>query len=266
MRAVDGGAGAIAVAVGRAALLGDRYRLLEPLGAGGMGVVYAAFDTKLGRKVAVKRLREAATGRASAEWRRKRFLREAQLLASLSHPNVLTVHDVGGADRELYVVMELVDGAPVSRWLSEAHPPPDWRRIVDVFEQVGRGLVAAHQLGMVHRDVKPENILVATQRPRADRRLRPGRLDRRARGVDRCARAAPGADRDRSDPGHAGVHGPEQHDGKTGDPLSDQFSFACRCSNRCTAAGRSPPSRGRYRRGDARRSAAAGRRRRAARD
>ena len=72
---------------------------------------------------------------------------------------MLTVHDVGGADRELYVVMELVDGAPVSRWLTEARP--DWRRILGVFEQAGRGLVAAHQLGIVHRDVKPDNILVA---------------------------------------------------------------------------------------------------------
>src|SRR5215468_3472887 len=128
---------------GGGGLLGDRYRLLEPLGAGGMGVVYAAFDTKLGRKVAVKRLRETGMG-TPAEKRRGRFLREAQLLASLSHPNVLTVHDVGGADRELYVVMELVDGAPVSRWLTEARP--GWRTILDVFVQAGRGLVAAHQL------------------------------------------------------------------------------------------------------------------------
>ena len=139
-------------------LLGDRYRLLEPLGAGGMGVVYAAFDTKLSRKVAVKRLRETGAG-TPAEKRRGRFLREAQLLASLSHPNVLTVHDVGGADRELYVVMELVDGAPVSRWLAETRPR--WRAILDVFLQAGRGVVAAHQLGIVHRDIKPDNILVA---------------------------------------------------------------------------------------------------------
>jgi eukaryotic-like serine/threonine-protein kinase len=139
-------------------LLDDRYRLLEPLGAGGMGVVYAAFDTKLGRKVAIKRLRETGTG-TPAEKRRGRFMREAQLLASLSHPNVLTIHDVGGADRELYVVMELVDGAPVSRWRAEKRP--GWRRIVDVYLQAGRGLVAAHQLGIVHRDIKPDNILVA---------------------------------------------------------------------------------------------------------
>ena len=140
--------------------LGERYQLLEPLGIGGMGVVYTAFDTKLQRKVAIKRLREMAVA-ASADRRRARFLREAQLLASLSHPNVLTVHDVGGVDPELYVVMELVDGWPMSRWISEAVPRPDWRRILDLYVQVGRGLSAAHQLGVVHRDVKPENILVA---------------------------------------------------------------------------------------------------------
>jgi len=140
--------------------LGERFQLLEPLGIGGMGVVYTAFDTKLQRKVAVKRLRELAAA-PSAERRRARFLREAQLLASLSHPNVLTVHDVGGVDPELYVVMELVDGWPMSSWISEAEPRPDWRRILDLYQQVGRGLSAAHQLGVVHRDVKPENILVA---------------------------------------------------------------------------------------------------------
>src|SRR4051812_47711373 len=115
--------------------LGERDHLLEPLGIGGMGVVYTALDTKLQRKVAVKRLRELAAA-ASLERRRARFLREAQLLASLSHPNVLTVHDVGGVDPELYVVMELVDGWPMSRWISEAVPRPDWRRILDLYLQV----------------------------------------------------------------------------------------------------------------------------------
>ena len=146
--------------VGAGDWLGERYRVLEPLGAGGMGVVFTASDTKLQRKVAVKRLREAGAG-AGAERRRARFLREAQLLAALSHPNVLTVHDVGGIDGELYVVMELVDGWPMSQWISEAQPRPGWRPIVEMYLHVGRGLSAAHQLGVVHRDVKPENILVA---------------------------------------------------------------------------------------------------------
>ena len=186
--------------------LGERYQLLEPLGIGGMGVVYTAFDTKLQRKVAVKRLRELAAA-ASAERRRARFLREAQLLASLSHPNVLTVHDVGGVDPELYVVMELVDGWPMSRWISEAEPRPDWRRILDLYEQVGRGLSAAHQLGVVHRDVKPENILVA----------RSGRVligDFGLAGLAEAGGVTAGsgrrpdrADADRDRAGHARVHG-----------------------------------------------------------
>src|SRR6185436_16415008 len=211
---------------GGGGLLGDRYRLLEPLGAGGMGVVYAAFDTKLSRKVAVKRLRETGLG-TPAEKRRGRFMREAQLLASLSHPNVLTVHDVGGADRELYVVMELVDGAPVSRWLSEARP--DWRKIIDVFLQAGRGLVAAHQLGIVHRDIKPDNILVANN----------GRVLVGDFGLAGLAgNLTPVADPSPSPPspgsltqtgtvlGTPAYMSPEQHDGKPGDALSDQFSFA----------------------------------------
>jgi len=204
--------------------LGERYQLLEPLGIGGMGVVYTAFDTKLQRKVAVKRLRELAAA-ASVERRRARFLREAQLLASLSHPNVLTVHDVGGVDPELYVVMELVDGWPMSRWISEAGPRPDWRRILDLYVEVGRGLSAAHHLGVVHRDVKPENILVA----------RNGRVLIGDFGLAGLAEAgetsaeSPAAHAELTQTGAVlgtpAYMAPEQHDGKPADMLSDQFSF-----------------------------------------
>jgi hypothetical protein len=204
--------------------LGERFQLLEPLGIGGMGVVYTAFDTKLQRKVAVKRLRELAAA-SSADRRRARFLREAQLLASLSHPNVLTVHDVGGVDPELYVVMELVDGWPMSRWISEADPRPDWRRVLDLYLQVGRGLSAAHQLGVVHRDVKPENILVA----------RNGRVligDFGLAGLAEAATATPdpsslptGLTQTGAVLGTPAYMAPEQHDGKPADALSDQFSF-----------------------------------------
>ena len=162
---------------------------------------------------------------ASADRRRARFLREAQLLASLSHPNVLTVHDVGGVDPELYVVMELVDGWPMSRWISEAVPRPDWRRILDLYVQVGHGLAAAHQLGVVHRDVKPENILVA----------RSGRvligdfgLAGLAEAVDTSvdpASAPAGLTQTGAVLGTPAYMAPEQHDGRPADMLSDQFSF-----------------------------------------
>ena len=204
--------------------LGERYQLLEPLGIGGMGVVYTALDTKLQRKVAVKRLRELATA-APTERRRARFLREAQLLASLSHPNVLTVHDVGGVDPELWVVMELVDGWPMSRWISEADPRPGWRQILDLYVQVGRGLSAAHQLGVVHRDVKPENILVA----------RNGRVLIGDFGLAGLAEAGGTSSDAVPAPteltqtgavlGTPAYMAPEQHDGKPADALSDQFSF-----------------------------------------
>jgi hypothetical protein len=205
--------------------LGDRYRLLEPLGAGGMGVVYTAFDTKLERRVAVKRLREAGAG-APAERRRARFLREARLLASLSHPNVLTVHDVGGGDGELYVVMELVDGWPMSRWRAEARPAASARDVVGLYLQVGRGLSAAHRLDVVHRDVKPENILVA----------RSGRVligDFGLAGLADAAEAPvepPGAAASLTQTGAVlgtpAYMAPELSDGKAADALSDQFSFS----------------------------------------
>ena len=223
-------------------LLGDRYRLLEPLGAGGMGVVYAAFDTKLSRKVAVKRLRETGAG-TPAEKRRGRFLREAQLLASLSHPNVLTVHDVGGADRELYVVMELVDGAPVSRWLAETRPR--WRAILDVYLQAGRGLVAAHQLGIVHRDIKPDNILVAKNgRVLVGDFGLAGLAGNLTPGADPSPTApvhdARFADADGGGAGNARVHvaGAARRQARaTRCPTS--FRSRCRCTNRCTVAARS---------------------------
>jgi hypothetical protein len=205
-------------------LIGNRYRLREPIGTGGMGVVFSAFDTQLRRKVAVKRLRETGGGPA-AERRRARFLREARLLASLSHPNVLTVHDVGGIDGELYVVTELVDGLPMSRSVAEAAPRLRWAELVDLYLQAGRGLAAAHRIGVVHRDVKPENILVA----------RSGRVligDFGLAGLmdagERAPEAPPGAPsltQTGSVLGTPAYMAPEQHDGKPGDARSDQFSF-----------------------------------------
>ena len=246
--------------------LGERYRILEPLAAGGMGVVDTAFDTKLQRKVAIKRLREARAGRRGAA-APKRFLREAQMLASLSHPNVLTVHDVGEIEREIYVVMELVDGWPMSRWISEAQPRPGWRQIVDMYLQVGRGLSAAHQLGVVHRDVKPENILVG----RSGRVLigdfgLAGLTDARAASTD-AADEHSGLTQTGAVLGTPAYMAPELHAGKPSDLLSDQFSFCVSMHDRCTGAGRSRrPDRRRHRGGDARRPAAARRGRGAAFD
>jgi len=135
-----------------AATLG-RYRLEQKLGEGGMGVVHAAFDPDLERRIALKVLRtDAGTGEA-----RQRLLREARAMARLAHANVVTVHEVGSEGGRDYVAMELIDGDSLAEWLRSTPRPP--RDIVAAFVAAGRGLAAAHAAGLVHRDFKPHNVL-----------------------------------------------------------------------------------------------------------
>jgi len=142
------------VTLPRGAIVG-RYLVLDVLGAGGMGVVYAAYDPDLDRKIALKLVRSSLDDGDA----RARMLREAQAIARLAHPNVVAVHDVGShGDQQLFVAMELVDGATVSEWLRQDSRPNV--EILGVFLQAGRGLAAAHRAGLVHRDFKPDNVLV----------------------------------------------------------------------------------------------------------
>jgi tetratricopeptide (TPR) repeat protein len=143
----DGGGDA-----GGIATLGH-FEIGRRLGGGGMGVVFEARDTVLDRTVAIKLVRAGASG----EKARARLLREAQALARLKHPNVVTVFEVGTAGEEIFIAMELVAGATLREWMREAH---GWREVVDLFLAIGRGLAAAHALGLVHRDVKPSNIFL----------------------------------------------------------------------------------------------------------
>ena len=136
----------------RAELVG-RYVVLSRLGAGAMGVVYAAFDPDLDRKVALKLLLSGHGGTAAA-----RLLREAQALARLAHPNVVAVHDVGLHEGSVFVAMEFVDGQTLrDLWDADA---PSWTDVLDTMRQAGRGLEAAHARGLVHRDFKPDNVMV----------------------------------------------------------------------------------------------------------
>ncbi|MEX1363742.1 MAG: tetratricopeptide repeat protein [Nannocystaceae bacterium] len=130
-----------------------RFKVLEPIGRGGMGMVYAAYDEQLDRKVAIKVLHDQQWSSPDA---RLRFQREAQAMARLSHPNVATVHEVGESNGAVFLAMEFIRGDSVATWI---RTEPDWREVIDVFIQAGRGLCAAHEAGLVHRDLKPHNIM-----------------------------------------------------------------------------------------------------------
>ncbi|MCA9712692.1 MAG: protein kinase, partial [Myxococcales bacterium] len=146
----------------RAGMRLDRYHILEPVGAGGMGVVYAAYDADLDRKVALKVLHEYVARDARAQ---RRLFREAQAMARLSHPNVITVHEVRMVDGRVFISMEFVEGGTLGQWLAKQRP--DQARVLAMFRDVGRGLAAAHAAGLVHRDIKPDNVLIgADERPR----------------------------------------------------------------------------------------------------
>ncbi|MFZ5446594.1 MAG: protein kinase domain-containing protein, partial [Myxococcota bacterium] len=178
------------------------YELVEPLEAGGMGIVYAALDARLDRRVALKAVRRRGGDRAQ-------LLREAQLMAQLAHPNVVPVYDVVEAD-QLFVAMELVVGQSVRQWLAAA--PRRWREVVDVFLEAGEGLAAAHAAGIVHGDVKPSNILVGDD----------GRVRVTDFGLATLASERGPSEQVRGTPGYVA---PEQLAGDGHDARADQYSF-----------------------------------------
>ncbi len=200
-----------------------RYVIEAPLGEGGMGVVYAARDPGLGRTVALKLLRPGAGG---ADEGRARLVREAQAMASLSHPNVLPLFELGTEDARVFLVMERVEGPTLAGWLKERERP--WREVLALFLQAGEGLAAAHRAGLVHRDFKPANVLVgADGRPR----VTDFGLVRYGAGTDGGAGEAGSEDteaaltRAGTVPGTPAYMSPEQAAGREVDARGDQFSF-----------------------------------------
>src|SRR5688572_9102741 len=129
------------------------FRIERRLGEGAMGVVYAALDLSLDRRIALKVHRQ----HRGDELRRSRMWREAKAMARLSHPNIVAVHEVGLHAGCVFIAMELVDGGSIRDWQRSSH---SWREVLAVYLQAAMGLAAAHRVGLVHRDFKPDNVLI----------------------------------------------------------------------------------------------------------
>ena len=206
-----------------------RYTILDRIGQGGMGVVYAAYDPELDRRVAIKLLTGSLAGQAEG-----RLRREAQAMARVAHANVVSVIEVGVHEGQTFIVMEYVRGVGLERWRERGAP---WRDTLRVFVQAGRGLAAAHRAGVIHRDFKPHNAMLVVggvddgRVKVLDFGLARGTLQATAEVVA-AAEPAPAIPLTQSLTRTGAVMGtpaymaPEQLAGSQADERSDQFSFA----------------------------------------
>jgi eukaryotic-like serine/threonine-protein kinase len=197
------------------------YEILAPLGAGGMGEVYRARDTRLGREVAVKVLPAEV---ASDSSRLKRFETEARSASALNHPNIVTIYDIGSKESVSYIAMELVEGKTLRELVSAGSLPI--KKLLQIGTQMAEGLARAHEAGIVHRDLKPENVMVTKD----------GLVKILDFGLAKLTSAGPGSGVETNLPtqtattpgvvmGTVGYMSPEQVKGQPADARSDIFAF-----------------------------------------
>lgn len=210
-----------------------RYALTRRLGQGAMGVVYEAEDPNLDRTVALKVLHPSLRQR-DAHRGHGQIRREAQTLGQVRHPNVVQVFDVGEADGRVYLAMELVAGRSLDRWLSQDRPTPS--TIVEHFVQAGRGLQAAHDVGVIHRDFKPSNVQVGD-----DGRVRVLDFGLATPRTPLVGHSSVGAQGDASVAGTPHYMAPELLEGSKASPNTDQYAFCVALGEALTTGHRSVP-------------------------
>ena len=213
----DRGSGSVTL---RSGLRLGPYEILSPIGAGGMGEIYRARDSRLGRDVAIKVPPERLLCDKEAL---ARFEREARAVAALTHPNILDIHDVGTADGVTFVVTELLEGESLGERLKRG--PLPWRSALDIGLAIADGLAAAHGCGVVHRDLKPDNIFLSS-----DGRVKIldfGLAQREAEKSEDSASRTPASTATGILVGTAGYISPEQVQGKRADERSDIFALGC---------------------------------------
>jgi serine/threonine protein kinase len=195
------------------------YQVETQIGTGGMGEVYRARDTRLNRAVDIKFL----SANLADESGRRRFQKEAQMASALNHPHIVSVHDVGEFDGRQYLVSEFIDGGTLRQWIDDTKP--GWRQSLELLVGVADALACAHDAGILHRDIKPDNILVTRSGYAKLSDFGLAKLAPQTSGDEMTATVTAGHTQPGMIVGTISYMSPEQASGKPVDARSDIFSF-----------------------------------------